>query len=86
MNRFGKIVAILMAGVLTFTFTACGSAKIGAVDDEAVKRTEELAAGEYEGISAYTPGFDGEKNEVFRYQEPKIKELFADLWTKVKAY
>ncbi len=47
MNRFGKIVAILMAGVLTFTFTACGSAKIGAVDDEAVKRTEELAAGEY---------------------------------------
>lgn len=47
---------------------------------------DELAAGEYEGISAYTPGFDGEKNEVFRYQEANIKELFADLWTKVKAY
>jgi spermidine/putrescine transport system permease protein len=46
----------------------------------------ELAMGEYEGISAYTPDFDGEKNEVFRYQEPEIKEMFADLWTKVKAY
>ncbi|WP_243108296.1 CAP domain-containing protein [Butyrivibrio sp. X503] len=38
MNRFGKIIAILMAGVLTFTFTACGSANYGAIDDQAVKR------------------------------------------------
>ena len=45
-----------------------------------------LATGEFDGIGAYIPGFEGERNEVFRYQEPKIKELYADLWTKVKAY
>ena len=38
MKKFGKIVAVLMAGVLTFTFTACGSANYGAIDDSAVKR------------------------------------------------
>ena len=25
------------------------------------------------------------KNETFAYQEPAVKQLFADLWTKVKA-
>ncbi len=47
---------------------------------------EELEETEFEGISAYTPGVASGKNEVFRYQETKIKQLFADLWTKVKAY
>ncbi len=47
---------------------------------------EELSATEYEGVSAYSPGFGGEKNEVFCYQDTKTKELFANLWTKVKAY
>ena len=48
--------------------------------------SEEMMATEFEGIDAYTPGYDGEKNEVFRYQEQDIKEYFADLWTKVKSY
>ncbi|MBR6171757.1 MAG: extracellular solute-binding protein [Eubacterium sp.] len=47
---------------------------------------EDLAKTEFEGIDAYEPGFDGANNEVFRYQEKSIKEYFADLWTKVKAY
>ena len=47
---------------------------------------DELAETEYEGISSYTPGFGKEKNEVFRYQDSKLKSKFADLWTKVKAY
>ena len=46
----------------------------------------DLAETEFEGIDAYQPGFDGPNNEVFRYQEKDIREYFADLWTKVKAY
>jgi spermidine/putrescine transport system permease protein len=51
-----------------------------------MKVENELAQTEYEGIGAYMPDFEGPKNEVFRYQDPEIKALFADLWTKVKAY
>ncbi|MBR4514301.1 MAG: extracellular solute-binding protein [Lachnospiraceae bacterium] len=47
---------------------------------------DELAETEFEGISAYVPVFGGAKNEVFRYQELKLKQYIADLWTKVKAY
>ena len=47
---------------------------------------DELAETDYEGISAYTPSFGGEKNECFSYQDMKLKQFFADLWTKVKAY
>ncbi len=47
---------------------------------------DDLAATEFEGIDAYVPGLDGPNNEVFRYQEKDIKEYYADLWTKVKAY
>ncbi len=45
-----------------------------------------MANEEYVGISAYTPDMKNENNEAFRYQESQIKQLFADLWTKVKAY
>lgn len=41
---------------------------------------------EYEGISSYTPEMGNEKNEIFGYQTTEIKQYFADLWTKVKAY
>ena len=51
-----------------------------------VKVADDLAATEFEGIDAYVPGLDGPNNEVFRYQEKDIKEYYADLWTKVKAY
>ena len=47
---------------------------------------DELAGTEFEGISAYAPAFGAEKNEVFGYQELKLKQYIADLWTKVKAY
>jgi len=39
----------------------------------------------FAGISAYVPDTSNPNNEIFRYQEQEIKELFADLWTKVKA-
>lgn len=52
-----------------------------------VKKVQEtLAAGDFSKISAYTPGFGGAENEVFRYQDTRLKQVFADYWTKVKAY
>ena len=47
---------------------------------------EDLMNSEYDGINAYIPGMGAPNNEVFRYQDKKTKQLFADLWTKVKAY
>ena len=41
---------------------------------------------DYKGISSYTPKLGNEKNESFIYQSAEIKQYFADLWTKVKAY
>ena len=46
---------------------------------------EEMRDGDYEGISAYVPDISNPKNEIFGYQEPKIKQKYAELWTKVKA-
>lgn len=46
---------------------------------------DEMKNTTYEGISAYVP-VENAKNEVFHYQEAEVKKLFADLWTKVKAY
>ncbi len=47
---------------------------------------EDLSKEDFEGINAFTPVFGKKNNEVFRYQELKIKQYFADMWTKVKAY
>ena len=46
---------------------------------------DEMIHGDYEGISAYIPEIDNPKSEFFGYQEPKIKQKYAELWTKVKA-
>lgn len=46
---------------------------------------EELKDTEYEGINAYVPRVGNENDEIFAYQDPKVKKLFAELWTKVKA-
>ena len=46
---------------------------------------EEMKNGTYEGIDSYIPQIDNPKNEIFGYQKPKIKQKFAELWTKVKA-
>ena len=45
----------------------------------------EISQTEYEGISAYVPRLDNEKDEFFRYQPPEIKQYCAELWIKVKA-
>ena len=46
-----------------------------------------MAENDYEGLeSAYLPEFGRPGNEVFKYQETKLKEHYSDLWTKVKAY
>ena len=47
---------------------------------------EDLEKEEFAGINSYTPVFGAPNNEVFRYQEKDIKEYYADLWTKIKAY
>ena len=47
---------------------------------------EDLEKKEFAGINSYTPVFGAPNNEVFRYQEKDIKEYYADLWTKIKAY
>ncbi len=47
---------------------------------------DDMAEGDYEGINAFTPEFGKKNNEVFRYQDLKVKQYFADMWTKVKAY
>lgn len=47
---------------------------------------DEIKTTDYEGISAYGPEIDNPLNEVFHYQSADVKKLFADLWTKTKAY
>ncbi len=45
---------------------------------------EKMQKTDYKGVGAYTPRTDGKQDEVFHYQEQKIKEYCAGLWTKVK--
>lgn len=46
---------------------------------------ETMRKEDYEGIGAYVPNVENENDEIFAYQLPKIKQYYADLWTKVKA-
>ena len=46
---------------------------------------ETMIEGDYEGVSSYIPDFENPNSEIFRYQEPKIKQKYAELWTKIKA-
>ena len=46
---------------------------------------EEVKDGTYAGVSSYIPDISNPKNEIFAHQKPKIKQKFAELWTKVKA-
>ena len=46
---------------------------------------ETMTEGDYAGISSYIPDISNTKDEIFGYQQPKIKQKFAELWTKVKA-
>ena len=46
---------------------------------------EEMRDTAYAGISSYIPDTTNPQDEIFGYQKPKVKQLFAELWTKVKA-
>lgn len=46
---------------------------------------EAMAEGDYEGIVSYIPEDKNPNSEIFAYQKPKIKQKYAELWTKVKA-
>ena len=46
---------------------------------------EAMQEEDYADISAYVPRIGYEKDEIFAYQTTEIKQLFAELWTKVKA-
>ncbi|MCD7752534.1 MAG: ABC transporter substrate-binding protein [Lachnospiraceae bacterium] len=47
---------------------------------------ETMISEDYAGISSYAPDMTNPLDECFRYQTTEIKQYFADLWTKVKAY
>ncbi|MDO5135292.1 MAG: extracellular solute-binding protein [Eubacteriales bacterium] len=46
---------------------------------------ETMVTEDYEGIDAYIPDDENPDSEIFGYQEPKVKQLYAQLWTKIKA-
>ncbi len=46
---------------------------------------EEMQKTVYAGINAYVPDTDNANDEIFAYQDTQTKQLFAQLWTKVKA-
>lgn len=71
--------------MLSYDIAYANSAYVGYTSPVLAVKAE-LAGTDYEGINAYAPVFGYGSNEVFRYQEPEIKQYFADLWTKVKAY
>lgn len=64
---------------------AVNSAEVG-YSSPVTAAYEQMQEEDYKGLSAYIVDISNEKNEVFRYQETEIKQYFADLWTKVKAY
>jgi Spermidine/putrescine-binding periplasmic protein len=43
------------------------------------------AENDFEGISAYSVRTDNDKDEIFTYQIPEIKEAYATLWVRLKA-
>ncbi|MDY4693887.1 MAG: extracellular solute-binding protein [Blautia sp.] len=46
---------------------------------------DNMVSGTYEGITSYIPDAGNPENEIFAYQKPKVKQRYAELWTKVKA-
>lgn len=47
---------------------------------------DELKSTIYDGVSAYIPRENYEKDEFFRYQDSETKKYCAELWTKVKSH
>lgn len=46
---------------------------------------ETMKNSDYQGIVSYIPRDDNPNSEIFAYQKPKVKQKYAELWTKVKA-
>jgi len=46
---------------------------------------EEIRDTVYAGNEAYVPRQDNNNDEYFRYQDPKTKKYYAEMWTKVKS-
>ena len=46
---------------------------------------DEMTEEEYADVSAYIPDIDNPESEIFAYQDPKIRQKYAELWTKIKA-
>lgn len=46
---------------------------------------ETMVNDNYKDIKAYIPDNENPNSEIFAYQNPKIKQKYAELWTKVKA-
>ena len=46
---------------------------------------EEMIRGDYADVSSYIPDVDNPESEIFAYQDPKVKQRYAELWTKIKA-
>ncbi|MDD7218731.1 MAG: extracellular solute-binding protein [Clostridia bacterium] len=46
---------------------------------------DNMVSGTYKGITSYIPDAENPENEIFAYQKPKVKQKYAELWTKVKA-
>ena len=46
---------------------------------------EEMIEGDYADITSYIPDVENPRNEIFAYQDPKVKQKYAELWTRIKA-
>lgn len=47
---------------------------------------ETMRDNDYKGIDAFIPRTGHHKDEVFNYQTNKVRQIYSELWTKVKAY
>ncbi|MBQ3461376.1 MAG: ABC transporter substrate-binding protein [Solobacterium sp.] len=68
--------------VLTYDSSYDNSITVGYTSSN-LKVKEDIANGDYDGINAYLPRSNYEKDEVFRYNEVLVQKL-SDLWNKVK--
>lgn len=47
---------------------------------------EAMRDNDYAGISAYIPRSGYKKDEVFHYQSNRLRKIFSEYWTEIKAY
>ena len=81
MLLFVTIIIAIIVFILISTFYLLGYRS----ERKNYLRMEEMKESDYAGISSYVPDIENPENEIFGYQEPKVKQRYAELWTKVKA-